>query len=267
MEKDGTISFVYNDKATGDPFKQPNRISLKPTKILSKIVLNPNEYLDTNKVTQRDIELFSNAWKALLSNEITIEEWEGDKILNAFNYNDEINKSKFSFSCANFNVPGNGWPEPNKKWYDIYTKNPKNIKAIVALKGGKLVGRRILIEGEQYFDDGIFKKGEFYSLINPFYGEGGGGSTIDQKIIEYVKINRNKPYNNIYNNICELNNKSVNGRIIVQLQKTDFAKYAAFDTVYINNENRLIMSNKPYKDHDLKWVKAYKAGHAGINRV
>lgn len=115
-EKDGTISFVYNDKATGDPYKQSNRMSLKPTKILGKILVNPQEYMTSKGVTQRDIELFANGWKSSLVTDITVEEWSGDKILDAFNYNDTIDKNKFSFSCANFNVPGNGYEEPKKEW-------------------------------------------------------------------------------------------------------------------------------------------------------
>lgn len=141
------------------------------------------------------------------------------------------------------------------------TKNQK--------RNGKLIGRRLLIEGEQYVDDGIFKKGEYYSFIGPYYGEGGGGSTTDHMIVDYAKNNRTNIYKNSYSNLSDITtNERVTGRIIIQLQETDFDLYPAFDTVYISNEERLLCSNSPTDYHGMKkWTKAYKAGHSGYTRV
>jgi hypothetical protein len=263
FDGNGNITYLYNDKAIqyDDNYNSDQRSLIKITKILNKILLNKEEIYNKYKITQQVIEFFINEWSSIFDKSIKIEEWSGHKILDAFNYSDNIDTTKFGTSCANFNDPDNGFQEPKEEWYKVYIENPNNIKCIVSLKGNTLTGRRLIIEGEQQFDYGILKKGKKYTIINGYYGEDGTNSIFDKKILQYIKDNKSNPCLNTSSllNIKTKKRVDKDERIIVKLDKTDFPQYPPFDNVYINNENKLLASNKPYVT-DLSWTYAYKAG-------
>lgn len=261
------VSYINNDIKTSDPYNTPKRQGVKITRLLPKLLNNKEEFL--KGILQNDINLFSNEWKSKSDGDtdVKIEEYSGKKILEDFNTKDNIDKIKFGASCANFNCPNNGFPEPEEKWFDVYIQNPKQIKAIVAVEGKKLLGRRILIEGEQYVDAGDFKKGEKYSIISPYYGEGGSNSLYDNMIKNYVIKTRKNPYENRYGDVFDLKTNKrikIDDSFIIQLDKTDFDEYPPFDSAYINNKNRLLSFNRK---GNYNWVTAYKAGHGGNMRV
>lgn len=244
------ISYVFNADING------NRMKTKPTKILNKIIKDVNELKKYQNFEQKDIEDFMNKWNVDSKDEIRVEEWSGEKILEGFNYTDKLSYS-FSSSCANFNVKDNpkrkgkwsyGWEDPEKEWYDVYIQNKNNIKLIVALRYDIILGRRIIVEGEQYKDSGSFKKGTYYTYVSNYYGEGGEGSLVDNKIMNYIR----KTKENVF-----MPHEGV-GSVIIQLDVTDFNKYPPFDSAYIDNKNRLFASDNPYDGE--KWISAYKAG-------
>jgi len=254
IEEDGMLSYDFKLKKSG------NRSKIKPSKILTKIVLDPKDYLFKNGVTQKDIELFMNKWKSLSSDNVKVDIWKGEKILDAFNYTNMIDLKRFSMSCANFNC-NNGYPEPVKSDYDIYVKNPKNISVGVVMEDDMIRGRRIIVEGKQYETNGDFKKGTHYTILNPFYGDGGEGSIHDQILLNYIKKNKENVILNTYGDKIKLvDNEPINGIFITKLQKTKFPRYAAFDKFYVNFKEDLIASSNPYTG---KWEQAYKAGYVG----
>jgi len=202
-----------------------------------KLFIDPNYY--SQNITPKDIEEFTNKWKSLFDKEITVEEWRGEKILDAFNYNGMLDLSKFSSSCANFKqseaarLGKDSWSEPKKEWYEIYTENPKNISVVVALKEGMVRGRRMMIEGTQVENNDQYIKDKYYRYVNPYYGEGGNGSIYDSKIENYL-INK-------YGEIVNLN-LSLYGNLIIQVDNTKFEKYPPFDYFYVNFDKNLLSS-------------------------
>jgi len=258
----GEISYIptrYVEESV-DPYTSPRRQDAKISKIVSKII--KKEYFDEN-IIQKDLEEFSNKWKSLFDDEIHVEIYRGDKCLEAFGYNDSIDMSRFSSSCANFNQhlsKGYSYAEPGVSWFDIYTKNPKNIGVVVALKNGKVRGRRPLIEGEQVETHGYYKKGEHYGLLNNYYGEGGSGSIFDNKIKEYAK-NKIKNCTTV-GSLPDGSSRRGIDVFITQLEDTRFPQYCPFDGFYVNFELNQISYTYPMDSKNMKlpgWINAYKA--------
>ncbi len=197
-------------------------------------------------LNQRKIEIFLNKWRAMMDDEIKLEVWTGDKILEAYNYKGGLDLTKFSSSCANFNKDGSGH---NVNEYDVYTKNPENIKVLVALFKGRIVGRRMLFEGIQTKTHGKYKEGEKYSILNTYYGEGGYNSKIDQTMKLWAKDNNIDIMDNMYGNRTDIFRININTR---------FRKYPPFDNMVVNFKTNELASNTP-PDERLGWRSAYTA--------
>lgn len=230
--KDGMFTYLFNtSEISGDPYTQRGRSTIKPTKILTKIVIKPSDYLSDNSITQRDIELFSNDIKPKTDK---IEEWKGEDILKAFNYTGLLRK-QFSSSCANFDqarLTNNNWTEPIKEHYDVYVENPDNISVLVVLNSeGNVTGRRMLFKGEQFEDSGKHKKGEHVGIGSNFYGEGGNGSKSDTIITKWLTDHGYKSFSNYNNN---------DGNIMIQLKNYKYPQFPPFDSFYINLENGVL---------------------------
>lgn len=233
-----------------DYYKSSKRMSIKPTKILKKIVKNENDYLRNNGVSQKDIELFINKFKPMKNDVV---EWFGDDILKAFNYTGLL-RSSFSLSCANFDqkrLTGGNWEEPKKEWFDIYTKNPNNVSVVVVLDNdGSVIGRRMVFFGEQYYDSIKYKKGDSVGIGSHFYGEQGRGSKIDILLMNYIK---NKGY--------ELFDSGNYGNISIQLKNYKFPQYPPFDNFYINVDNGVISYPSFLTRDGGRWSGCYKLSY------
>jgi len=248
-DETGMFTYLFNiTEISDDPYKQSGRNPLKPTKIFTKISIDPVKYLKDNDVTQRDVELFSNDIKPKVDKLV---EWKGEDILKAYNYTGLIKKGKFSSSCANFDQKGLGttWTEPKKEWYDVYTQNPDNISVLVILDPeGDVVGRRMLFKGEQFENNGDLKQGQHIGIGGNFYGGGGYGSKYDTIITKWLADNNYKSFDNY--------RRVVKGNIMLQLKNYKFPKFPPFDSFYINLDNG-VLSYPSYSGNDT-WRECYK---------
>lgn len=247
-EKNGMITYLVNDIENpievSYPYNEKNRKPVKPTKILSKIFVEPEK---EGKLEQIDIEKFSNEMKPKVDK---IEIWKGVDILKAYNYTDLIDMTKFSSSCANFNqkkakeAGKSSWTEPEKYWYDVYIENPDTISVIVVVnKDGNVLGRRMLFTGEQFSDNGDYKKGEKVGLAGNYYGIGGQNSVYDKIILEWIKKKGYETFDN-----------KRSGKFQIQLKNYKYPHFPPFDGFYINLNNGVIS----YPGYGQGWSSCYK---------
>jgi len=251
-------------------YKNQTTVSkIKLIKLLNRIFIDYKKIFEIQHIKPIDIETFSNAFNSeFKSTNLTVEIWKGEKILDAFNYNNQIDLKLFGTSCANFNDPDNGYPEPEKNWYDIYIENPNNINIIVVIdKNTKLIkGRRLVVFGNQYETNESFIKNNKYAVLSNFYGVGGDNSKYDIETIKFAK-SYFKDYELLFLNFYNLKDMSYkikHGIFIVQLNNTKFKNYPPFDTYYVNFESNLLASKKPLLGNPQKWKQAYKT-HCNIN--
>lgn len=185
----GAITFV-NNQEVGEaiPIKEvwtsKRRQSSSILKVLRRIF--DGKYMDeldkewTKRLEGRGntsyAETFAHEWKLLFDNELRIEVLYGPDILRTFNfqgtydgvkYTSEIDLKTFDMSCANFTNADQG----NVERYDMYVKNPQSIGMVTAFRKGKIVGRAQLFKGVNLIENGIFKKGVEYGVVNNAYTE------------------------------------------------------------------------------------------------
>jgi len=245
------FTYLNSDKYDRNPYNSKNRQTIKPTKIFNKIFKDPQKYKDLKGIDQHDIELFSNAIKKV-SSDYKIEEWKGEDILTAFNYNGRI-PNNFSLSCANFDqkrLTNNEWEEPRVEQYDIYVKNPKNISVIVVINkiNNEILGRRLLFKGKQYIDSGKLKKGDDVVIASNYYGVGGYGSYYDSLLVKWL-TSHDYMYFESYNN---------NGNFVIQLDNFKFPEYTSVDKFYIDVKNGVISYPSIMTGWNSEWKQMYK---------
>jgi len=223
IDKDNNVSFLKSRYFSEDnKWESTRRQKMKITKVIKDIY---NEsYLNIN-LKQTDIESFSNKLSSFLK-PTEILELRGNDVLRAYNYKREIDQMSFGFTCANFGQKepgGSRYDEPSVNWFDIYTKNPENIGVVIIIDKGKIVGRRNFQQGIQLIDNGIYKKGEFYTVYGNYYGENGVDGKYDIVIVEYLK--------NKYNAILKA---TKGGGFKIKLKETRFEQYCPFDSMFVN---------------------------------
>jgi len=225
---------------------------------LFRLFKNVEEVKKNYNITQSTIEKFIGFLKSKISDYV-VEVWKEEKILDAFNYNNNIDIKKFGTSCANFHDRKNGYVEPLKSWFDVYVKNPKNIKVLVVVdkNNKKVKARRIIIEGKQIIDSGDFKKGNYYTMLSNYYGE--GDSKYDIMLKTYAKNNlKGEIVLNTFSTIRFLkNNHLVNGVFVIKLKETKFKHYPPFDNMYVDFDKNVLTSKGYLNNYVLH--QAYKA--------
>jgi len=222
-----------------DGFKSNKRQTLKLNKMLHRIVTTD---FYNSMIKQKDLEIFINKWNTLFDESYTIEILEGDDILMAYNKK-YLSSGWHNSSCANFNESKN----LNIKTFDIYTKNPKNIKCLIVKHKGKIYGRRMLFTGKQTKTMGIYKKDKNYILLNAMYGEGGRGSKVDMLIKKWAKTNNADLIEETYKNKTDV--------FCIEIENTTcFPNFPPFDYMYVNFKTNEL-SNKSQKG----FVSAYGA--------
>jgi hypothetical protein len=233
-------------------FTNPKRQNIKVTKVFTKI-LKP-EYLPTD---QRDIESFINSWKGIFENELRVEEFTGEDILRAYNYKNEMPSSYGS--CAVFTK---GSSHVKKEMFDILTKNPETFSAFVVFRGDKIIARQIGIKGIQTKTHGELKEGEYYKILNNYYGEGGTKSKAGMMILKYAK-NCGYKYIN-YGNLYEIDSDykkmaSKDSIFRVHANTRQKSTYPAFDGCYVNFHTNEIATRIPKENGNGKWQGMYHA--------
>ena len=240
IENDGTISFLKQRYSSEfDVWNTKRRDSMKANRVL-KLILK-DEYFDNN-IKPIDIEIFSNRLSAIFK-PMEILELRGDDMLRAFNYTREMNMKLFSNSCANFhqNEWGGGHSEPKKEWYDIYTKNPKNMAVVVSIKNGRITGRKTIQQGP--ISTGK-DKDKIFTYVGNYYGEGGYDSKDELSIDKYI----NKKY--------PLNSQKSEDHPIIKIENTKFPHYPPFDGMMVNTETDEMSMYPPRGGN---WKSCYKA--------
>lgn len=235
-----------------EEFTNPKRQNIKVTKIFTKI-LKP-EYLPTE---QKDIETFINGWKGIFENDLRVEELVGEDILRAYNYKDEMSSSYGS--CAVF---AKGYNYIKKEMFDVLTKNPDTFSAFVVFKGNKIIARQIGIKGIQTKTHGEFKEGEYYKVLNNYYGEGGLRSKPSQMILKYAKNCGYSHLNSCY--LYEIDSdysRRVSPKSIFRVHTNTRQKsnYPPFDGFYVNFYTDEIASKVPKELGSEKWLSMYNA--------
>lgn len=252
FDSEGNLTFLKNRYSSElDKWNTNRRTKMKMSRAIK--LFYKEDYLEKN-LKHADIDIFNKLWNDFFNDEnIEIVELRGDDVLRAYNYTRELDQAKFGFTCANFgqNEPGGSrYQEPKKSWFDIYTKNPNNIGVVVAIKDGKIVGRRNFQEGEQVVDYGKNKAGTRQTVYGYYYGELGRGSIYDMKITDYLKSKGGKQIED-------------NPHFIIQLDETKFPDYCPFDSMYVNFENNWLSTNCSYGN--LNWYSTYKAHYNNGN--
>jgi len=221
IDNEGNISFLKSRYfSEDDKWESSRRQKLNIKKAIKDIY--KESYLN-EVLKQTDIELFVNKLNAIL-NPSDVVEFRGEEMLRAFNYTGELDPRTLDNSCANFIRDDRGSViSPDKKRYDIYTKNPENIGVVVVFEDGVIKGRRTFQQGIQTVDSGEFKKGQFYTVWGNYYGAGGSGGKYDAMIRDYLK----KKYDAIPM-------MSGSGTFRIKIKETRFPYYCAFDTMYVN---------------------------------
>lgn len=259
IEDEGMISYIPRRiiKPMDNPYKSRNRQKTRPTRLLRRLV--KPEFLD-EKITQRDLEVFSNKWTAASDNKMTVTVLRGENIMDAYNYTGLLS-GKFSSSCANFikgDLKNTGYGNPQRSWYDVYVENPENIYAIVVYKQGKILGRRLVIEGMQTETHGYFKEGTIYKFALYYYGEGGRGSVVDQKLVEWCRDNSACYVSNAGDSKPDGSKLSPNDIFRVKIKDTKFKRYPSFDKMVVNFKTDEIASRVP-QGSGVGWVGTYGA--------
>jgi len=253
-DNEGNLTFLkpryFNEEP--DPWNSKRRTSMKMSRAIK--LFYKDEFLDKN-LTPLDIDAFNKELKNNFSKEgVEIVELRGDDILRAYNYTKELDLKKFGFTCANFGQKepgGSGYAEPDKSWFDIYTKNPKNIGAVVLIREGRIVARKTFQEGEQFVDNGKNKAGTHQIVYGNYYGELGGGSINDILITNHLKSKGAVSY-------------GLNYDFIIQLEETKFPNYCPFDSMYVNFKYNLLSTSdnlKKLNGENLYWNNTYKANY------
>lgn len=251
IDNDGNVSYLdfkFIEKRGSYYFNDYRRQRIKVTRILSKLI--KPEYIT---ISQVEIEKFSNAWKAMFSDEIDVQEFKGEEILRAYNYNGEVKNA--GGSCAIF--PGCG----KKEKFNVLTNND-NFSAFVVFDNTGIVGRTLAISGTQVETQGIFKKGEYYKILNNFYGKGGPGSPTDIAIRNYAKIKGYRFYNHyglkhMENHLPISYNKDI-FKIKIENAYQEL-NYPSIDGLYFNFNTKELATNYPDGLFNNEWVNMYNA--------
>lgn len=249
VDKNGNISYleskyIVENEYNENYFLDVRRQKIKVTRILFKII--KPEYIN---ITQPEIERFSNIWKLTFDDEIDVIELKGDDILRAYNFTNEV---KFGGgSCALYPYCG------SKERFDILTKND-NFSAYVAIDKTGIIGRRLSVGGIQTETFGMFKKGEYYKILNNFYGKGGNNSLADLSIREYAKDTECMIYHLYYfKKIDNDENLSQKDIFRIKIENTyQKHQYPAIDN-FIFNFNKKEISNGSKQENG--WVSMYGA--------
>jgi hypothetical protein len=255
VDNEGNLSYLKSRYwGEGDPWTSTRRIKMKITKALKDFYA---ETYINNYIKQTDVESFVNKWAIVAKpNAITAEEFRGVEVMRAYNYKKELTPN-FGYSCANFHQAESEfgkYSETRVSEFDIYTKNPEQIGAVVAWENGRIMGRRSIQQGVQVCDSGSYKKGEFHTVWGNYYGVGGSGGKYDKVITDYIK----SKWSNATKMQCSPDGRSA---ICISLE-TRFTYYCPFDSMYVNFEHNLMTDISrylpaPYGNYE--WVDTYHA--------
>lgn len=255
----GEFSFITKNVAqkaqTTTIWQNTKRQIIKPGRIFAKIF---NEKARSTFLKDTEIEFFSSQWKTKFANDLTIEVLRGWDIIEAYNFNGNLNRN--IRSCANFRQKetNGGYAEPKIKWFYVYIFNPHAISAVILRKKNEIVARTTVFEGAQNVDSGALKKGNHYKFYNTIYTDGVGEHK--KLLVEWMEGNGIRDFT------CP-------DAFVVSLN-THFSAYPPIDRLYVS-PNEDLFTNITHKTEVTKlnknWVGAYKYtkggdGHGGKER-
>lgn len=225
-------------------------------RMLTKLInLSGEEFNDKEK------ESFINKFKAQFSFSTSdFKIFEGDdiyKFYSSIEYDKEEGLGQLGKSCMN---------KKPKKFFDLYTKNPKKVKILILERDNKMVGRCLLWST----DNGFIFMDRIYTYLDTdielfkLYGDENGFWYKELQNTSYM--NRDN-FNYKFNIRNKDKVKSVD--IVVSLDFFDFGYYPYLDSLcYFNSETGKLSNHRfavdadllicnmdgGYKDSDFEWV-------------
>jgi len=217
--------------------------------------------LSGEKFTDKEKETFINKFKALVSFSSSIfKTYDGDDIYEFYSsieYDKEEGLGQLGKSCMN---------KKPKEFFDLYTKNPKQVKILILERDNKMVGRCLLWSTDNGFKfmDRIYTYLDTDIELFKLYGDENGFWYKELQNTSYM--NRDN-FNYKFNIRNKDQVKSVD--IVVSLDFFDFDYYPYLDSLcYFNSESGKLSNNRfvvdadllicnmdgGYKDSDFEWV-------------
>lgn len=241
-DKDDTITYFSKSMAEKkganvNAWTHNSRQSTKPSRLINKII---NRGMMTS-INDSAIESFVNVWKTRIKSGAFIEVMRGWDILEAYNYNQLVDRN--IRSCALFHQDANrgGHAEPKVKWYYPLIYNVAACALVIVREKGVIVGRTNLFEGIQHEDSGMFKKGVKYTFIGQTYSTGGHHT---QLISDWAEKSGFHSYSKM---------RRTDGSIIIPFDCT-FNNFPPLDYLVINPKKNLLST---FGDSAAGWTQAY----------
>jgi hypothetical protein len=249
LDKDN-ISYISQTKTS----KRNQSVGLG--RMLTKLIS-----LTGQKFTDKEKETFINKFKALLSFSSSVfKKYEGDDIYEFYSlieYDKVSGLGQLGKSCMN---------KKPKEFFDLYTKNPNQVKILVLERDGEMIGRCLLWSTDNGFKfmDRIYTYLDTDIELFKLYGDENGFWYKELQNTSYMnRDNFNYKFN------IRSKDKVKSEDIIVSLDNFDFDYYPYLDSLcYFNSETGKLSNHRfaieadllvcnldgGYKKSDFEWV-------------